>query len=135
MKLNQLPNLRTEDFPSEQKWISKLFVQLNPFIQAVNQVINQNLNFGDNLKSVSQTYTITSFQAFSIAWPYADENPKDVRITTALKGTQKDATILLLAWKFNSTTRGVDISRIVEVLDSGIFSLNGTYEFTVRVTV
>ncbi len=111
MRLNQNPNFRVEDFPSEQSWIGKLFVQLNPFIQAVNQLLNLNVDFSANIKSVSKEYAFSTFQPFSFLWPYTDLAPSDVRITKAVKGIQKTPTILLAAWSFDAATQQIRISQ------------------------
>jgi hypothetical protein len=79
MKLNQLPNFRVEDFPSQQSWIGKFFTQINPFIQAINQVLDLNIEFGTNIKAVTKEYTITSFQSFGLQWPYKNNPPVDLR--------------------------------------------------------
>jgi hypothetical protein len=135
MNLNQLPNFRVEDFPSEQSWIGKLFIQLNPFVQAVNQVFSQNVDFSSNIRSVSRQYSISTFQEFSFQWPYSDALPNELRVTQATKGTQKTPTILLPAWSYDSTSRLIQVSRMVEVTDSGVATLSGRFDFTIRVTV
>src|SRR3954453_12152845 len=102
MNLNQSPQLRVEDFPSEISWINRLFVQLNPFIQGVSNLFNANIDFSTNIKSISRDYDISSFQEFSFLWTFSDAVPIDVRVVKASKGTQKTPTILLLAWSYNS---------------------------------
>lgn len=135
MKLNQLPNLRTEDFPSEQSWISKLFTQLNPFIQSVNLVLDTNIDYSTNIKSITRDYTITTFQAFSFQWTFTDSRPIDLRIVQAYKGTQLTPVILLPAWSYDATNRVITVSQLVEVTSTGVAALLGRYQFTVRVSV
>lgn len=135
MKLNQLPNFRVEDFESERAWIGRLFTQLNPFIQSVNQLFDFNIDFATNIKAVTRSYTISQFQAFDFQWPYRDQAPNDLRITQALKGTQKTPTILLAAWGYDATHALIQVTRLVEVTDSGISALSGRYQFSVRVNV
>lgn len=135
MKVDQLPNLRAEDFPSEQSWIPKLFVMLNPFIQAVYQAFNNNVDYSTNIKSVTKEYSITTFQEFGFLWTFTDSTPNDVRIVKASKGTQQDPCILLLAWEYDSSTKVVTITRIVEVLESSVGELSGSYKFMIRATV
>lgn len=135
MKLNQAPNLRTEDFQSEQSWIGRLFIQLNPFIQAVNQVFDQNIEFGSNIKSLTREYTIRTFQPFNFQWPYSDKNPNFLQILQAFKGSQLEPTILQAAWKFDSTSRTVTVTKLLELTESGASALSGNYRFTLRVTV
>lgn len=135
MKLTQIPNLRVEDFSSEQSWIGRLFVSLNPFIQSLNQIINSNIDFTSNIKSVSKEYTITRFQEFSFQWPFTDSVPNDVRVTRASKTTQKTPTILLLAWSYDTSTKIITVTRMSEVLSSSVSELSGQYNFIVRATV
>ncbi len=135
MKLTQIPNFRVEDFPTEQTWISKLFIQLNPFIQAVNQILNQGVDFSSNIRSVSKDYDITTFQPFSFAWPFTEATPVELNVVKSLKGTAQTPTILLAAWRYNATTAQIDVTRMVEVTDTGVATLSGRYQFSVRVTV
>lgn len=135
MKFNQNPNLRVEDFQSEQSWIGRLFVQINPLIQAISQIFNNNIDFENNIPSVFKEYEISSFQEFSFLWPHSAYTPNDVRVLKAIKGAQNEATILLLAWSFDQTARTVTISRIVEVLDDSVAELSGRYKFSIRATV
>lgn len=138
MKLNQIPNFRVEDFPTEIEWINLLFVQLNPFIQAVNQVLSQNVDFAANIRSVSQSYdqTYVAFQPFSFQWKYPDFPPVDLRVTRAAKGSTLTPTILLAAWEYDATEGVINVSRMVEVTSGlELASLSGRYQFTIRVTV
>lgn len=134
MKLNQLPNFRVEDFASEQSWIGKLFVQLNPFVQAVNNVLDNNVDFSSNIKSIARQYTIFSFQPFNFQWTY-DTEPGDLRVTKAAKGTQLTPTILLPAWSYDATEKLIQVTQMLEVSASGVAELSGRYQFTIRVTV
>lgn len=135
MRLNQLPKLRAEDFPTEQQsWIGRLFTNLNPFIEAVNYVINGQIDFQDNISSVTKSYTISTFQQFNILWPFIPP-PQSLQIVKALKGSNLDGVILLPAWSYDATNKSILVSNILEVTSSGIFVLNGSYQFTVRVTV
>jgi hypothetical protein len=135
MKLNQAPNLRVEDFPSEQSWIGSLFSQLNPFITAVNQVFDSNIDFATNIKTVSRDYSITTFQAFSLQWPYKSNPPLEVSIIKATKGAQMTPAILFVAWGYDATNGLIHVTEILEASSSGMAVLNGTYNFTLRATV
>ena len=135
MKLNQLPNFRTEDFPGEQAWISKLFTQLNPFVQAVNQLFDLNIEFGSNIKAVTREYTISSFQSFSLTWPYKNNPPVDCRIVKASKGSQATPCILMNAWSYDSATNLITVNNIIELSSSGAAALSGSYKFTLRATI
>jgi hypothetical protein len=135
MKLNQAPNFRVEDFPSEQSWIGRLFTQLNPFIQSVNQVFDSNLDFSTNIKSVTVLYNISSFQTFSLQWPYANNPPVDLRVVQAAKGSGMTPCILLAAWSYDSTKYTITVNNMSEISTSGVSALSGSYRFTIRVTI
>jgi hypothetical protein len=137
MKLNQLPNFRVEDFESERAWIGRLFTQLNPFVQAVAQVFEKNIDFSTNIKSLTRSYTlnVVQFQAFNFQWPFLDQQPGDLKVTQALKGTLLTPTILLAAWSYDATNSLIQVMRMVEVTDSGISAMSGRYQFSIRVNV
>lgn len=136
MRLSQVPNLRVEDFASEQSWIGRLFVQLNPFIQSVNQVFLNNVDYATNIKSVTKDFVVNAFQPFSFQWPFPETIPNDLRVIKAFRGTSQTPTILLASWDFNTTTSVVSVSRIVEVTESlTIAELDARYQFSIRVTV
>lgn len=135
MKLTQVPNLRVEDFPSEQEWIGRLFIQLNPFIQSLNQIFLNNIEFSNNIKSVTREYSISSFQEFSFQWPYKDAAPVDVRVVKGFKGSTLTPTILLAAWDYSASTSQITISRMVEVNSTSVSELSGQYKFSIRATV
>lgn len=135
MKFNQNPVFRTEDFPGQQDWISKLFIQINPLVQLLNQIFDNNISFGDNIRSVTRSYSISTFQAFGILWPYQNFPPVDLRIMSANKGTGQTPTVLLPYWSYNPSTQVISISNILEVTTTGISALSGAYNFTIRATV
>lgn len=135
MRLSQQPILRVEDFPGQQNWLGRLFVQLNPFIQTLFQIFDANISFGDNIKAVTKTYSISTFQSFSFLWPYKDAAPQDVRVIQATKGNSRTPSMLMAAWSYDSGTFSITIHDIVEVSSSGVASLSGIYNFTMRATV
>lgn len=133
MKLNQIPVLRSEDFPSQQSWISGLFVQLNPFFQAVSQAFDSNIDYVTNIKSVTRDYSISSFQPFNLAWGFKDVAPNQVTVIKAVKGSTP--TILLPAWSYDSGKRTITVSQLVEITRTGVSALSGSYNFTIRATI
>lgn len=137
MKLNQIPNLRVEDFDQAQNWLDRLFIQLNPMIQSLNQIINGGIDFTANIKSVTKDYdlTITTFQPFSFQWSFTDVPPLDLRIIKALKGGTLTPTILLPAWSYNTSNRAITVSQLVELSSTGVIALSGRYQFSARATV
>lgn len=134
MKLNQSPSLRVEDFPG-QNWVGRLFVQLNPFIQAVNQVCNLNIDFVDNIKSISRSFEITTFQPFNFLWAWPEFPPTELSIVKSTKGTSQTPCILLAAWSYDAANASVSVSSMVEASTSGVAALSGRYAFTIRVTI
>ncbi len=133
MRLNQKPVLRGEDF-KDQGWIGKLFTQLTPYFEALNNLINGQIDFQDNIAAITVSYTISTFQQFSILWTF-NSAPNSCQIIKALKGSLNTPCILMLSWSYDSTTKSVTISNILEMTSSGNFALNGSYQFTVRVSV
>lgn len=135
MKLTQVPNFRVEDFPSEQSWIGRMFIQLNPLVQSLNQILDQNIDYLTNLKSITKTYDISTFQAFSFTWPYPNFIPNELTVTKALKGNSNTPTILLAAWNYDSTNSLITVSRMVELLTGSVAELSGRYQFSIRATI
>lgn len=138
MRLNQNPNLRVEDFSSEQTWIGRLFIQLNPFIQSLNQIVNGNLDFLTNIKSVTRTFVLSfqgTFIPISFLWTFTDDNPNDLTIIRATKTSAQTPTILLPAWSYDIASNTITISRLTEVNASSVSAVSGDYQFTVRVSV
>jgi hypothetical protein len=60
------------------------------------------IDFTSNIKSVTQDYTITSFQEIRFQWSSKDNPPVDLRIVQATKGTQQTPVVLLPAWKYDA---------------------------------
>jgi hypothetical protein len=135
VKLSQVPNFRVEDFASEQSWIGRLFINLNPFIQAVNQLTDQNVDFSTNIKAVTKSYDITTFQAFSFKWPFTGDAPVQLQVVKALKGNLLEPTLLMASWSYDSTTNSISVVRMVEINATSVSELSGRYQFTLRVTV
>lgn len=124
-----------EDYPSESTWIGKLFVPLNPFIQSVNNITDNNIDFQTNIKSVTREYSITSFQPFSFTWPFRENQPVDLRVVKANRGSSQSPTILVAAWSYSSTNTTISVSEILELRENAVSALSGAYQFTIRVTV
>ncbi len=135
MKLNQIPNFRVEDFPSEQSWIGRFFIQLNPFIQSVNQIFDKNIEFDTNIKSIKKDFDLTVFSSLSFTWPYAPTEPVSLEVVKAKKGNTLTPTILLCAWSYDASNSLITVSRMVEVGDAAVSALSGRYQFTIRATV
>lgn len=135
MNLTQIPNLRVEDFPSEQSWIGKLFSQLNPFLQSLNQVLDSNIDFTTNIRAVTKDYSITQFQSFKLAWPFKSNPPVEVRVAKASQGASLLPTVLFPAWSYNAGDATITIHQIYEMSKNGFAAASGQYTFTLRATV
>lgn len=135
MNLNQIPNFRTEDYADNKEMLSKLFTSLNPFVQAVNSVLTQNIDYSTNIKAVTMDYSITSFQAFSFKWTFTDASPVSVQVIKATSGSDQTPTILLAPWSYDSSTKLISIASMMEVTSSGVSALSGKYTFKIRATV
>lgn len=135
-KLNQPTNLRAEDYPEQASWIGRLFIVLNGFIQSVQSVLDQNIDFSTNIKSVTKDFDTTAL-TFPIvfSWPYKGFKPVDLCVMNATN--ESSATCLLPAWSFDSSTNNITISYLTEVSASGIAAISSgrRYKFSVRATV
>lgn len=135
MKMSQVPNLRVEDFPTEKEWIGRLFIVLNGMIQNINQIFDQNIDFDSNIRSLTRTYEITSFQAFKFSWPFPLNPPVSLTVLQASSGSQQTPTILMAAWEYDATLTSVSVTRMVELNSSSVSELSGRYKFTIRATI
>lgn len=137
MKFPQNPNFKVEDFLSEKEWIGKLFILINPVIQALNQIFDNNIDFETNIKSVTNEYTITNFQEFAFQWPYPTQSPVTVNVVSATKGNSRSPVLLFPVWEYDSQDQSITISNIFEMSSTGIAALtaNTRYSFKIRATV
>ncbi len=135
MNISQIPNLRVEDFSSEQSWIGRLFVILNPFIQSVNQVVNGQIDYNSNIAAVTRSFTVTTtFAPINFQWTFGGM-PASLDVIKATKSGSQTPTILAAAWSYDIASKTVTITRMVELLPTGVAELTGSYQFNIRVTV
>lgn len=139
-RLGTVPNFRVEDYPGDSEWISnatKMFILLNGFVQGVNNILDSNVDFFSNIRSVSSNYTMTTFTQVSFQWPFFTQvQPRQVDVIQAVKGNAQTPTILFCAWSYNSATGSITISKVLEMSETGVGALDGsTYKFTIRATV
>lgn len=135
MKMSQVPNLRVEDFPTEKDWIGRLFIVLNAMIQNLNQILDQNIEFESNIRSLTRTYEITTFQPFRFTWLYPQNPPVSLSVIQASSGSQQTPTILMAAWEYDATQSLVSVTRMVELGATSVSELSGRYKFTIRASV
>ena len=72
MKLPQIKRLLIDDFVSEKKWITPLFLTLNTFMESIVGGLNKALTVNDNMSGSIQTITLNSVPSqsspYSFAW-------------------------------------------------------------------
>lgn len=141
MLINSNLQLRSEDFPSEQSWISKLLLPLNSFLQSATIAINGNLVYGDNLpcQTITLSFVYGSSADFpkKIAWSVGQSSgnsqlspPVELRVCSATEsGT---AIAVVMAWSYSNGS--ISISQISKVTTSGITALvvGKTYKIVLR---
>jgi hypothetical protein len=92
MKPPILRQLLTEDYKDAPQWMGRLFQVLNQFMEQVTQLFNQNLTFGDNIKSrsfttsftTSATYSTGTFETLKFSWD-GSNLPQAVLLTRVVK--------------------------------------------------
>ncbi len=136
MNLTQKVTLRVEDFPDEQRgWLRSLFSQLNPLFSSIDQILNQNIDFSTNIPSVTQSYSIDSFQTFSIKWAFTGYKPAFLSVSNSYNVATQSPTILLPAWSYDPGSSLITVSNMLEATTAGNVALTGKYTFNVRVSV
>lgn len=137
MKLNQVTNLRVEDFPDQSKWIGGMFLILNSFITSVSQIINQNVDFATNIKSITKDFdpsTLTYPVRFQ--WTFPQSPPASLQVCVATKDNVP--VVILPAWSYDSSKEEIAIYYFTELSSSGSASAtspSARYKFTIRATV
>jgi hypothetical protein len=136
MNLVQQVILRIEDFPKDQQsWLGSLFTQLNPLFDSINKILNQNIDFSTNIPSVTQSYSIDSFQTFSMKWNFPDQRPAFLSVGSAYNVATQSPTVLMAAWSYDPSSRLITVSNMLEATVGGNVALTGKYTFNVRVSV
>lgn len=136
MNIYPAPQLRTEDFQEQQEWISKLFIQLNPFFSSL-QSFSQNIDFSTNIQSTTYQTTQKEFQKFSFMWPFPFSVPVTCQVVQALRGDSQTPTNLLCQWSFDNSSDLITIFGFTEVTPDYLGGLNGfeNYIITIRATI
>lgn len=135
MKLTQKPLFRAEDFPG-WKDSQRLFNALNPFITNLNQILDNNIDYTSNIRSVTRYFSQTGITLpLTFSWPYNGFQPQSLDIVKAkVDGV---AACLQAAWDFNASENSISISAVYQLGTTSNTAISETsvYEFTVRVTV
>lgn len=142
MLIPTISTLRTEDFPSEQKWISKLLFPINQFLLSATTALNGNITLTDNIPC--QTITL-NFTASGNDFPKMQKwiisqnnpnpnapipNPVEVRVCSA---TENGAGIaVLVPWSFSNGL--ITFPYIVKVTTAGMVGLTtgASYNIVLR---
>lgn len=136
MKINQTTNLRVEDYSDQGQWIGRLFTVLNAFFTEVQNILDQNVDYSTNIRSITREFDTTGLVVpINFSWPFTQAAPASLSIAKAMSGTT--AIALIPAWDYNASTKTVSITALYQVV-GGVLSAvtNGPrYRFTVRVTV
>ena len=135
MRLVQQPNLRSEDFP-DFKSADALFKILNPFFVDLGQILDENIDFSQNIKSVTKSFSSKGIAVpVNFSWPF----PKFQPVTLIVTQATKDGTPIAMAaaWSYNASSAIVSISKLVQIEEPSNLAIvnTSTYNFTVRVTV
>lgn len=132
--LQEITNIRTEDFPGQKDWISKLLLPINQFLLQATNAINGGITFGDNIPTVDTVLKFTFGSALSdfpksFAWNKS-VRPVEVRVTSATENSTP--VTLFLTWSYANNK--VTISSIFKGSASGLTSLvaGATYNINLR---
>lgn len=78
-KISPFSAFRLEDFPTEQSWISKLFLPLNYTLGQIVQTLNGQTTFGDNIPTFNKVLSGSNLRL-----------PLSFQVTTRFTPTQMD---------------------------------------------
>lgn len=135
MRLNQQPLLRGEDFP-DFKEAGSLFNILNPFFADLAQIFDRNIQFTDNFRAVTQTFSQTGVTLpLRFAWPYPKFSPVELLVVKAK--VDNVAACLACSWDYDASSGQISISELMQVAVPSNIAISATskYEFTVRVII
>lgn len=137
VKLNQSTNFRVEDFPDQADWIGRLFTLLNSFVTSVGQIVDQNIDYTTNIKSLTKDFEFSSLTyPITFQWPFTQAQPLSLSVNKATK--DGSAIILLPAWTYNASTQALSVAYLAEVSSTGVVAattIGPKYKFTIRATI
>lgn len=127
-------NISRHDLPPDApKWIDPLFDFLIQFTNKVKEIINGNVQFGDNIRSkqiettfsTSATYSSGDFAALSFTIPFAPIDIRLINITKIGSGTNTftDPVVINPNWVFDSGTNQITIYFITGLQNSTEYSI------------
>ena|SRR5258708_488200 len=139
MLVPSISNLRTEDFPSEKSWISKLLGPINQFLNSASTALNGNITFSDNIPCQLIKLNFLSGGADFpkiIKWDIAQNNPNpnatlaapvEVRVCSATENGIGIAVVM--AWSFANGT--ITFPYIVKLTASGVVGLTAGARYNI----
>lgn len=135
MKLSQQPTLRAEDFPDFED-APRLFTILNPLINNIAQIFDQNIDYTTNVKAVTKTFSQTGVTLpLKFTWPFPKYTPASLAVIQAkINLTPR---ILVAAWEYNASNYEISVTQLIQVSvpNNEAISANSRYDFTIRVTI
>lgn len=135
MKLTQNPNLRAEDFPKFES-AEDLFKILNPFFVDINNVLDQNIDFSENIKSLTKNFVSKGVSLpIKFTWSYPKVTPNSVSIIKAK--VDNSPACFVCSWDFDASNSNIVIYEIFQLSGTSIVPISNSsiYNLTIRVTV
>lgn len=133
MLIQEVTTIRTEDFPTQREWISKLLFPLNQFLLSAVTAVNGNITHGDNIPCVTANFVFVygSESDFPRTFKYSlPSRPVEARICSA---TENGTPVVLgMAWYYDQNQ--VFVTKIVKFTSEGTSTLTrgATYNIVVR---
>lgn len=130
MLIPSITTIRTEDFPDQKNWISRLLLPINQFLLSVTSAINGNITFGDNIPGQTQTLSFVYGASTDFPKTFAYRvvtRPVELRLCSA---TENGVPICVgFAWSFGNGT--VSISNIFKLSSAGASELTPGASYTI----
>lgn len=135
MKLSQQPTLRAEDFPDFED-APRLFTILNPLINNIAQIFDQNIDYATNIKSITRSFSQTGVTLpLKFTWPFPKYTPGSLAVIQAKIDLVPK--ILVAAWSYNASNYEISITELIQVSVPNNEAIVPTsrYDFIIRVTI
>ena len=122
-RLPQLKRLVIEDFQEQKSWIQKLFLVLNPFMEALVQCLNQSLtirdNFAGDILQVTFSYVPSYSKPLIVGWSQKSK-PVSIHVGNCVRvdGANVTAFTGTIGIMWNWTDKGLGITSITGITPS-----------------
>lgn len=110
-KLPRLKRFVTEDYPSQDEWIGKLFDPLNQLIDTVFDALNRGLTFSENVRSVVKTLEFTQGQSvypIKFNWGLRGTGPTALLVARVLYESAAPTASVGCNWSFDGSGISID---------------------------